>query len=180
MRLRIRRVPTEAVAGFRLDHFRPGLVYDIGTPLAHVFLAEGWAEPARDERAVPVGPEGRSAVVLVVDDHADLRQAVATLLKASGYDVVEACHGMEGIARLRECSPALVILDLEMPVMDGWAFRAAQRRLADTALAAIPVVLLTGADDADYHFAALEAAGLVQKPFDPDGLLNAVQAALSH
>lgn len=175
MRLRICRQPAGAIDGLRLEHFRPGVVYDVGTDLANVFLAEGWAEPVRDEGAVtPVRP------VLVVDDHADLRHAVATLLEGSGYAVVEACHGMEGIARLRECSPVLVILDLEMPVMNGWEFRAAQQRLADAELAAIPVLLLTGVDGADDHFTALKAAGLLQKPFDPDLLLSAVQTALSH
>jgi len=73
-----------------------------------------------------------------------------------------------------------VILDLNMPVMDGWQFRAEQQRLPDGHLATIPVLLVTGADDAPDHAVRLKAVGLVKKPFDPDQLLEAVQQALSN
>jgi CheY-like chemotaxis protein len=71
------------------------------------------------------------ALVLVVDDETNLRQLTADLLSCNGYEVVQACHGMDGLAQLCEHSPDLVILDLNMPVMDGWQFRAEQLRHPD-------------------------------------------------
>jgi CheY-like chemotaxis protein len=134
----------------------------------------GWQPPGPGS-----SPNRVSTIVLVVDDYADLRRAVATLLKCKGYEVVEACNGHEALAQLRHHSPDLVVLDLEMPVMDGWQFRAAQRCLADERLAAIPVLLFTAADPAVGLVAALKAVGLVRKPFDPDVLLGAVELALA-
>ena len=80
--------------------------------------------------------------------------------------------------RLCEHHPDLVLLDLNMPVMDGWQFRAAQARLMQSDLVNIPVLLLTGADGAREHASMLNAIGLVEKPFHPDQLLDAVRTAL--
>ena len=181
MRLRICRQPPGNIDGLRLDQFRPGLVYDIGSQLASVFLAEGWAEPV-SELAEPVRPPPQriAALILVVDDQTDLRQLTAHLLALNGYDVVQAGHGREAIAKLCEHSPDLVVLDLNMPVMDGWQFRAEQLRLSDGHLSAIPVLLVTGEDGSDDHIKTLKAVGLIKKPFDADELLNAIQTALPH
>jgi len=116
--------------------------------------------------------------VLVVDDEPNLRQLAADVLIGHGYDVVMAQHGVEALARLCEHRPDLVLLDLNMPVMDGWQFRAAQERLVETHLVNIPVLILTGADRATEHAATLRAAGLIEKPFHPDRLLSAVRTAL--
>jgi CheY-like chemotaxis protein len=149
------------------------------TQMASVFLAEGWAEPVA-ERAEPVRPPPNriAALVLVVDDETDLRQLTSDLLTCNGYDVVQAAHGQEAIARLSQHTPDLVVLDLNMPVMDGWQFRAEQLRLADGNLTAIPVLLLTAEDRSDDQLTTLKAVGLIKKPFDPDQLLNAIEAAL--
>lgn len=180
MRLRICRQPAGTIDGVRLDHFRPGLTYDIGLQLANHFLTEGWGEPV-DERSGSHRPRNRvAALVLVVDDETDLRQLAADVLSCHGYDVVQAGHGQEAIVRLCEHIPDLVVLDLNMPVMNGWQFRAEQLRLPDGHLTAIPVLLLTGEDRPDEHVATLRAVGLIKKPFDPDELLHAIQAALPH
>ena len=180
MRLRICRQPAGTIDGVRVDHFQPGLIYDIGIQLANVFLAEGWGEAVAD-RSEPQRPPNRvAALVLVVDDETDLRQLTADLLSCNGYDVLQAGHGQEAIVQLREHIPDLVVLDLNMPVMDGWQFRAEQLRLPDGHLTAIPVLLLTGEDRPDDQVATLQAAGLIRKPFDPDELLHAIQAALPH
>ena len=71
-----------------------------------------------------------------------------------------------------------VLLDLNMPVMDGWEFRAEQLRLLEPGLVNIPVLILSGADRADQHAATLGAVGAIGKPFDPDRLLHAVRTAL--
>ena len=62
--------------------------------------------------------------------------------------------------------------------MDGWQFRAEQGRLVDSHLVNIPVLILTGADDVSEHAATLNAVGLIEKPFHPDQLLDAVRTAL--
>jgi CheY-like chemotaxis protein len=179
VRLRICRQPPGTIDGIRLDQFRPGLVYNIGSQLACVFLAEGWAEPIA-ELAEPVRPPPRriAALILVVDDETDLRQLTAHLLALNGYDVVQAGHGKEAIAKLCEHAPDLVVLDLNMPVMDGWQFRAEQLRLPDGRLTAIPVLLLTGEDGSDDQIGTLRAVGFIKKPFDAEELLHAIQTAL--
>ena len=84
-----------------------------------------------------------AAGVLVVEDDGDLREALAECLRFEGYDVVEAVDGADALARLRRgARPALIILDLVMPRMDGRQLLAAMRVDAD--LAGIPVVLATG------------------------------------
>jgi CheY-like chemotaxis protein len=129
---------------------------------------------------VPPPPHRIAALILVVDDETDLRQLTADLLSCNGYDVVQAGHGRDAIAKLIEHSPDLVVLDLNMPVMDGWQFRAEQLRLRDGHLTAIPVLLLTGEDRSDYQLRTLKAVGFIKKPFDADELLHAIQTALPH
>jgi CheY-like chemotaxis protein len=99
--------------------------------------------------------------VLVVDDDAAVRRAVARFLRAEGLGVVEASNGEEGLSRLREADGvAAILLDLRMPIMDGWAFRRQQR--LEPAIANIPVVIMSGAD-VD-RFSELEAAASFEKP----------------
>jgi two-component system OmpR family response regulator len=109
-----------------------------------------------------------------------VRHLVATVLRDGGYEVLQARHGREAIAQLCEHRPDLIILDLNMPVMNGWQFCAERQRLADGRLSAIPVLLLSGLAAAQSHVFPLRAAGLVQKPFEPDELLNAAHKALPH
>lgn len=99
--------------------------------------------------------------VLVIDDDAAVRRAVARFLRAEGLAVVEAGNGAEGLMRLRESGDvSAILLDLRMPVMDGWAFRREQR--LDPAIADIPVVIMSGAD-VD-RFGELGAAATFEKP----------------
>ena len=119
------------------------------------------------------------AQVLVVEDEADLRSALVELLSIWGYRVSTARDGREALERLRAGrGPMLMLLDLQMPVMDGWRFRAAQQLLSNVRVAAVPVVLMTGSDNAEKNAQALHAAGFVEKPFQPDLLLGAVLKAL--
>jgi CheY-like chemotaxis protein len=182
MRLRIRRRPHGSIDGVAIDHLQIGLTYEVGTQVASVLLAEGWAEPiGAADAALPSPrppPKRRSALVLIVDDEPDLRQLAADLLIGHGFDVVIAQHGREALERLCEHCPDLVLLDLNMPVMDGWEFRAAQARLAESRLVNVPVLIFTAADGAPEHAATLRAVGLVEKPLNPDQLLDAVQRAL--
>ena len=99
--------------------------------------------------------------VLVVDDDAAVRRTIARFLTSEGFAVVEAGNGLEALTYLRTGAGAsVIVLDLRMPVMDGWSFRRAQR--LDPVLGRIPVVVLSGAD-AD-RFPELEAAEAFEKP----------------
>src|SRR6185503_13456436 len=81
--------------------------------------------------------------VLVVDDDVDTREMVEQLLTAANYSVVTASDGREALELLETIRPALILLDVQMPVMDGAEFRQQQRR--DPALLRIPTVVISGA-----------------------------------
>ena len=182
MRLKILVRPTGAIDGISLDQFRVGEVYELGTYVGCVFLVERWAElVTADGVAVFADPPAVATImplVLVVDDDPDVRHLTENLLSGDGYRVMLAVHGRDGIERLRERCPDLIVLDLNMPVMDGWGFRAEQRYLPEPRTAAAPVLVLSGEDDAAMHAGRLGAVGVVKKPFDPDDLLAAVSAAI--
>jgi CheY-like chemotaxis protein len=183
MRLRILTFPTGTIDGVSLDHFRVGGIYELGTQIACVFLAEGWAELVSENGSPlvvcsPPDIANVAPLVLVVDDEPDILRLTESLLIAHGYHVLVAAHGRDGIQQLHDECPDLIVLDLNMPVMDGWQFRAEQRHLADKKRAAVPVLLMTAVDDAAIHANALRAIGVITKPFDPDELLDAVSAAI--
>lgn len=184
MRVRILRRPVERVDGVALDHFRVGAVYDLRSEVACLLLAEGWAEIVADDdppvfvRPPAAGRERPRRRVLVVDDDPEARGWAGSLLAEHGYDVMLATNGRDAIQRLRECCPDVIVLDLDMPVMDGWQFRVEQRFLIEKKRATVPVVLMTGLDDAPRAAASLRAAGLVTKPVDPEHLVKTVSAAI--
>lgn len=109
------------------------------------------------------------ASVLVVDDEIDIREAVAEVLAEEGYEVFAAGDGAEALRKARSFHPSLVLLDLMMPGMNGWEFRAAQA--SDPELSSIPVVVLSALG----RVSGFEAQGFIQKPFDLDELLSAVK-----
>jgi CheY-like chemotaxis protein len=122
----------------------------------------------------PSEPEAGGTVLLVEDDE-DIRVTVSEILHDEGFTVVGAVDGDDALRYLRAAGevPRLILLDLMMPVMDGWAFRAAQ--LADARLAAIPVVILSAATDVRSHAAELHVEDFLAKPLDVPLLLNAVE-----
>jgi CheY-like chemotaxis protein len=111
---------------------------------------------------------GRSApMVLVVDDEAGVRGSIAAELEASGYGVSTAPNGKVALEQARATRPDLIVLDLVMPVMDGWQFLHVRR--GDPTLAAVPVVVLTACAVSLVEGAAV----LLRKPLDVDALLAA-------
>ncbi len=115
-------------------------------------------------------PGTDAAPVLVVEDDHDLREVLAESLRLEGYEVAEAIDGLDALERLRGGSrPALVLLDLVMPRMDGRQFLAAVR--ADRALADLPVVLVTGTPPRDL---AGQVQGVLKKPVGTADLLAAI------
>jgi CheY-like chemotaxis protein len=120
--------------------------------------------------------QGRPWRVLVVDDDAVIREVIGEFLRDQDYETVLAAHGREALALMRQWRPDLVILDLMMPVMDGWEVRALQR--ADADLATIPVLIMTATREINERVAPLAPAAIVPKPFDLPNLLATVQRLL--
>jgi len=112
--------------------------------------------------------------VLVIDDDRDIRETLAAALELVGHQALLAEDGRQGLEQLRgDGHPQLVLLDLMMPRMNGWEFRAAQ--LADPELALVPVLLITAHEDGVRTARELGTAGCIRKPVDLDSLLEAVE-----
>jgi CheY-like chemotaxis protein len=116
----------------------------------------------------------RGEQILLVEDDPATRDAVALALELEGYAVFGAADGAEALARLRSGPPPrLILLDLMMPVLDGWTFRARQQQ--DPALASIPVVVVSADGSVPQKAAALGAADHLTKPIDVGQLLQTVK-----
>jgi CheY-like chemotaxis protein len=116
-------------------------------------------------------------MVLVVDDDADLRDAVAVLLETEGYDVVDASNGQDALAYLRSrADVAAIVLDLAMPVMNGWQFLA--ERQHDPVLSRIPTIVVTGISDATKRRKEFGNLPVFTKPIQFDELFLALRQAL--
>jgi CheY-like chemotaxis protein len=115
------------------------------------------------------------ARILVVEDDSAIRQSLAELLEDEGFEVSCAANGAEALSTLAcGAAPSLILLDLTMPVMDGWTFRNAQR--SDPSLAQIPTVVLSASHGGDVaSLARLEPAAFFAKPFDLDQLIDTVR-----
>jgi two-component system response regulator MprA len=176
--LRICRVPNRPIDGVVLDGFQIGGIVELGPQVASVFLAEGWAKPVLVRMERHIGASSPQRLLLVVDDDEPTRVLLTELFNANGYAVVLAENGEQAMKHLLDYTPDLVVLDLQMPVMDGWRFRAAQQLLSNVRVAAVPVVILSGTRNAKKSAETLHAAGFVEKPFEPDLLLKSVLKAL--
>jgi CheY-like chemotaxis protein len=117
--------------------------------------------------------------VLVVDDYPDAREMYAEYLQYSGFDVIEAGNGMEAIERATDSAPDIILMDLSLPVMDGW--EATRRLKADKATADIPIVALTGHALAGILEGARKAGcdAFVTKPCLPEDLVKEIRKVLS-
>jgi CheY-like chemotaxis protein len=111
--------------------------------------------------------------VLVVDDEADIRATVSAMLEIEGYDVDEAANGADALHAIEARPPDLILLDMRMPVLDGWAFASELRRRGHRT----PIVVMTAARDAARWAADIAATAFVAKPFGLDDLITAVERA---
>lgn len=117
--------------------------------------------------------------VLLVDDYSDAREMYSEYLEFSGFDVVEASNGMEALERANDHAPDIILMDLSLPVMDGW--ETTRRLKADTKTAGIPVVALTGHALAAVFEGAREAGcdAFVTKPCLPEDLVKEIRKMLA-
>ena len=110
--------------------------------------------------------------VLVVEDEQQTQQILAEVLAEEGYRVDVASHGLEALERVRHAMPDVVLLDLNMPVMDGWAFREALMELDVESHAKI--ILLTADVNSREKAGRLGARAFLTKPFRIDDVLAMV------
>jgi two-component system, chemotaxis family, chemotaxis protein CheY len=104
--------------------------------------------------------------VLVVDDDSDIREVVTDLLRSEGFDVAQADNGRRALDAVATHRPDAIVLDLMMPVMNGWEFLEERRR--STALGSIPVVVVS-ASEVEW---ASDVSAVLSKPFDGHALIE--------
>jgi CheY-like chemotaxis protein len=119
-------------------------------------------------------------LVLVVDDFEDNRAMYVEYLQFQGMRVAEAVNGEEAVTRTKQLLPAVVVMDLSLPVMDGW--EATRRIKADPKTAHIHVIALTGHAEPAHAKKALDAGcdDFVPKPCLPEDLLAKIREHLNH
>lgn len=115
------------------------------------------------------------AHILVVDDDPDMQDVMALALEAGDYRVCRASNGLEALERVEECAPDLILLDMRMPVMDGWAFAAELRQRHGHRM---PIVVCSAAEDVQRRAREVDAVGCLSKPFELDELLRLVESVL--
>lgn len=118
----------------------------------------------------------RGGRILVVDDDDSIRQFIVMALGDAGYEVESAEHGQAALRALEATRPDLILLDMRMPVMDGWAFSGAYRQLA---VRHVPLVVLTASRDAAQTAAEVGADAFLAKPFELQALLSLVHDVLA-
>ena len=119
------------------------------------------------------------ATILIADDHDDNRELLQLLLAGAGYDVREARDGRECLAIARDASPDLIVIDLSMPVLDGWG--VFQELKADERTRTIPCMAVTAHAELDRN-QALETgfSAYVSKPYSGEALLKTVATMLAN
>ena len=123
--------------------------------------------------------KSRRPRVLLVDDYPDAREMYSEYLQYSGFEVIEAGNGVEALERALDSAPDIILMDLSLPVMDGW--EATRRLKANKATADIPIVALTGHALAGILEGAKKAGcdAFVTKPCLPEDLVKEIQKVLN-
>lgn len=116
-----------------------------------------------------VALHNQSGSILVVEDDVRALDALTDLLEASGYSVKRAQNGQDALLKAKEQPPGMILLDLSMPVMDGWEFMRQQR--LEPSIADIPVVVITALVSA----VPAGAKALVTKPINVNRLMTLVE-----
>lgn len=118
------------------------------------------------------------ATVLIVDDESSAVELLTLMLEQKGHSVISASNGREGLDSAIQNRPDLIIMDVLMPVMDGYAFYKKVKK--DPVLMHIPVIVLTARGAMESAFEAIGADCFFEKPVDPAELLAKVKNLLEH
>lgn len=134
---------------------------------------QGTRKPGREGKDITMSDQAKPRI-LVVEDDPDLRTILRLQLLSQGYEVIETTNGAEGFASVQETTPDCIILDLMMPVMDGFGFLKRARSI--TALQEIPVLILTASEDERNRVRGFQyqADSYMSKPYDLDELTEEV------
>jgi CheY-like chemotaxis protein len=131
-----------------------------------------------DEARRDIGARDKPLILIVEDQH-ELRQLYVQELALSGFDVIEAANGADAITHTALLTPDVVLMDLSLPILDGW--EATRRLKSDGRTAHIPIVALTAHDGAHELQRATHAGcdWFVPKPCPPEALVNEVRRVLA-
>jgi CheY-like chemotaxis protein len=142
-----------------------------------IWLPLTQAPREQDVGAAPAPAEqgGARARVLLVEDDEGVRRFIVESLEMLGYAVVAAAHGREGLERLEDAMPELMIIDYAMPGLNGVEVAAAARARAPS----LPIILATGYADMEAVHKLFDAAHILRKPFQINDLDVAVRRALA-
>ena len=117
-------------------------------------------------------------LILIAEDHSEIREMMRTYLEMDGYRVIEAENGHVAVVKALECCPDLILMDIAMPVLDG--VEAVRQIRLHEEVAGVPIIALTAYSD--YHAAKARAAGcneVMQKPLDLDRLKPMIERYLN-
>ena len=131
------------------------------------------------DEARPYAGERARPLILIVEDQHELRQLYVQELSLSGFDVIEAANGADAITHTASLTPDVVLMDLSLPILDGW--EATRRLKSDDRTAHIPIVALT-AHDGSGELQRATLAGcdwFVPKPCPPEALVTEVRRVLA-
>jgi len=117
--------------------------------------------------------------VLLADDEEDIKIVLSTFLQSHGYEIATAFDGLDTLEKVQSEKPDLILLDIMMPVLDG--YEVCKRLKADKRTANIPILMLSAAAHADSIARALSAGAkdYIVKPFEPEKLLEKIKEILA-
>ncbi len=117
--------------------------------------------------------------ILIVDDNSELLELLRLGLKEAGFTVATAANGFEALQKARSLAPDLIVLDLVLPELDGFAVCEALKKEPETAT--IPIIVLTGLSSEFTRYAGFEAGAdeFVTKPVTPDQLVSKIKGRLA-
>lgn len=116
-------------------------------------------------------PDRSGVRVLIVDDDVSILETVASILRGEGYQVAAVESGEHALARARTWHPTLILLDMRMPGVDGWAVARSLRESGSR----VPVVVMSAAESAEAWASEIAAEGHLAKPFGIDDLIETVE-----
>lgn len=114
--------------------------------------------------------------VLVIDDDEDVCEVLREALTDDGYAVATVPHGAAALELIRHHQPAVILLDLRMPIMDGWSFAEQYRRVADPPAS---LIVLSAIKDAEESAKRVGAAGFIRKPFELDDVVAQIERCIA-